>query len=68
MAVKAPWTIEQYQTLVMMIAKGVTSLEVNGEKVTYRSLDEMMRLERRMARDLGLVATPRRQYPAFRKG
>ncbi|SEI10038.1 phage head-tail joining protein [Paracoccus alkenifer] len=64
----APWTIEQYQTLVKMIAKGVTSLEVNGEKVTYRSLNEMMRIKAMMERDLGLVAVPRQQYPAFRKG
>lgn len=68
MAVTAPWTIQQYQTLVVMIAKGVTSLEVNGEKVTYRSLDEMMRLKAVMERDLGLVAVSRRHYPAFRKG
>jgi len=68
MAVSAPWTTQQYQTLVTMIAKGVTSLEVNGEKVTYRSLDEMMRIKGMMERDLGLVAVSRQQYPAFRKG
>ncbi|WP_147391936.1 phage head-tail joining protein [Paracoccus onubensis] len=63
-----PWTIQQYQTLVMMIAKGVTNLEVNGEKVAYRSLDEMMRIKSMMERDLGLVSVSRQQYPAFRKG
>ncbi|MDP0929015.1 hypothetical protein Q0601_17660 [Paracoccus onubensis] len=63
-----PWTIQQYQTLVMMIAKGVTNLEVNGEKVAYRSLDEMMRIKAMMERDLGLVSVSRQQYPAFRKG
>ncbi|WP_397246180.1 phage head-tail joining protein [Paracoccus mutanolyticus] len=36
------YTVEQYQTLCRMIGKGVTSLEVNGEKVSFRSLAEML--------------------------
>ncbi|KFI30424.1 hypothetical protein CN97_12705 [Haematobacter massiliensis] len=62
------YTVEQYQTLCSAIAKGVTSLEQNGEKVTYRSLAEMRQIKREMEQGLGLVPSPRTHYPAFRKG
>ncbi|MDS9467342.1 hypothetical protein RGQ15_07110 [Paracoccus sp. MBLB3053] len=63
------YTAERYQTLCMMIAKGVTSLEVNGEKVVYRSLAEMLRIKGLMEAELGLGAAqrPRQHYPAYRK-
>jgi len=69
MAVSA-YTIEGYQTLCMMIGKGVTSLEVNGERVTYRSLSDMLRIKALMEADLGLTGTAhrtRQQYPVYRK-
>lgn len=63
------FTQTDYQTLCSMIAKGVTSLDLgNGERVTYRSLDEMMRLKAAMEQDLGLKSRPKVIYPAFRKG
>lgn len=53
------------------MAKGVTSIEVAGEKVTFRSLDEMLRtlafLERRISRSVARDL-PSQQYPAFRRG
>jgi hypothetical protein len=65
------YTVEQYQTLCRMIGKGVTSLEVNGEKVSFRSLAEMLRLKGLMEAELGLGAAARGMsrvtYPAFRK-
>lgn len=51
-----------------MIAKGVTSLEQNGEKVTFRSLDEMRRIKTEMEQALGMTARPRVHYPTFLKG
>lgn len=45
----ADYTHEQLAQLRSMIAKGVTSLEQNGEKVTFRSLAEMVAIEKRMA-------------------
>lgn len=63
-----PYTIEQYQQLCGMIAKGVTSLEQNGEKVTFRSLDEMRRIRSEMESALGLNTRSRASYPVFRKG
>jgi hypothetical protein len=65
------FTIEQYQTLCGMLAKGVTSLSLgNGEQVTYRSLEEMLKLKRVMETDLGLPGggAGRQIYPTYRKG
>lgn len=62
------YTFEQYQTLCIMIAKGVLSLDVgNGERVTYRSLDEMLRIKGLMERDLRLNLGPKTHYPRYRK-
>lgn len=66
---------QHYQTaieqLTANIAKGVTSIEVAGEKVTFRSLDDMLRtlafLERRMSLSVGRDL-PSQHYPAFRRG
>lgn len=63
-----PYTIEQYQTLCAMIAKGVTSLEQNGEKVTFRSLAEMRQIKTEMERALGMTSRPTVHYPTFLKG
>lgn len=62
------YTLEQYQQLCAMIAKGVTSLEQNGEKVAFRSLDEMRQIRAEMETALGLSTRSRVHYPAFRKG
>lgn len=64
----ATFTTEQYQQLCSMLGKGVTSIEVAGEKVAFRSLDEMVRIKGMMERDLGLVATPGASYPSWRRG
>jgi hypothetical protein len=61
------YTQEQLAGLRDAAAKGVTSLEYNGEKVTYRSLDEMLRLIAVIERSLA-SATPRTHFPTFRKG
>lgn len=65
------FTTQQYETLCGMLAKGVTSLSLgNGEQVTYRSLDEMIRLKKLMESDLGLPGggAGRKILPTFVKG
>lgn len=62
------YTIEQYHQLCAMMAKGVTSLEQNGEKVTFRSLDEMRRIKSEMEQALGFGTKPRVHYPTFLRG
>lgn len=63
------YTPEQLAALKANIAKGVTSLEVNGEKVTFRSLDEMRRIAAMIEDELSPV--PRRggfHLPTFSRG
>ncbi len=63
------YTPEQLAALKDNIAKGVTSLEINGEKVTFRSLDEMRRIVKMIEEDLDIV--PRRggfYLPTFSRG
>lgn len=70
MAVSA-FTVQQYDQLCAMMAKGVTALDLgNGEKVTFRSLDEMRRLKLMMEAELGLgqARQPRVHRPSFGKG
>ncbi|WP_225029437.1 phage head-tail joining protein [Xinfangfangia pollutisoli] len=62
------YTLEDYQRLCAMIAKGVTALEVNGEKVTFRSLAEMTAIRTEMEGALGLARRARVSHPAYRKG
>ena len=61
------YTTEQYQTLCAMIAKGVTSLEVNGEKVAFRSLSDMRKIKAEMEADLGLTTRSKASWPTYAK-
>jgi hypothetical protein len=61
------WTQQDYETLCQMLGKGVTSMEVNGEKVSFRSLAEMRQIKGMMEDELGLNRRPRQLYPVYRK-
>lgn len=50
----AIWTLAQYEALKAAIAQGATRVEYQDKAVTYRSLDEMLRLLRQMEESLGL--------------
>lgn len=61
---------QNYQMLVAAISKGVTTVKLgNGEEVTYRSLDEMLRIKRLME-DERHVGQQRGgiHYPKFTRG
>lgn len=61
--------MEQLTQLRSMIAKGVTSLEQNGEKVAFRNLDEMLAIERRMVAELGATPSVNGLHtPSFTRG
>ncbi|SDX81478.1 phage head-tail joining protein [Roseicitreum antarcticum] len=62
------WTIEQYQNLCGMLAKGITKAQINGESVEFRSLDEMVRIKAMMERALGLAPAIGPSYPSYQKG
>lgn len=63
------YTPEQLAELKANIAKGVTSLEINGEKVTFRSLDEMRRIVKMMEEDMDIAPARGGFYlPTFSRG
>lgn len=51
-------------------AKGVSSAQINGERVDFRSFDDMLRAEREIKIALGMDVTPRRRalHPQTRTG
>ena len=64
------FTIEQYQALQAAIAEGALSVRYADKSVTYRSLDEMIRILKLMANDIGLDANNDggRRFTSFSKG
>lgn len=59
------YTAQHLAELKANIARGVTSLELNGEKVTFRSLDEMQRIVAMIERDLDPRPSPGFHLPSF---
>ena len=63
------FTQQQYQTLCGMLAKGVTSVKLgNGEEISFRSLDEMLRIKKMMEQSFTPSVPTGQHYPTFRKG
>lgn len=64
------FTIEQYQALQAAIAEGALSVRYADKSVTYRSLDEMIRILKLMANELGLDIhnSGGRRFTSFSKG
>ncbi|MBS1776025.1 MAG: hypothetical protein JSS64_07065 [Bacteroidetes bacterium] len=48
------FTTEQYNALNAAIAQGTLTVEYGDKKVTYRSLNEMLRIRAMMAKELGV--------------
>lgn len=48
------FTIEQYRSLTQSIAQGTLTVTYGDKTVTYRSLDEMLRIKNLIASELGL--------------
>jgi len=64
------YTMEQYTALQAAIAEGALTVRYADKSVQYRSLDEMVRILKLMATDLGLNANNDggRRYASFSKG
>jgi len=61
------YTLTQLQELRNAIAEGVLSVRFSdGRQLTYRSLDEMRRIEAGMAAELEGSSTPRLRRTYFR--
>ncbi|WP_406720424.1 hypothetical protein RPE78_12290 [Thioclava litoralis] len=65
------YTQDQIESLKAAMAKGVTSVEMNGERVQFRSLDEMQRQLGRMQAEVAgarRVSTLRQLRPRLSRG
>lgn len=64
------YTLEQYTALQAAIAEGALTVRYADKSVQYRSLDEMMRILKLMATELGLNSNNDggRRYASFSKG
>lgn len=58
------YTHKDLVSLQKSIAKGVRSAQMGGERVDFRGLNEMLRLEAKLKRELGISAPKKRiHYP-----
>lgn len=65
----ASYTQEQLSALEAAVAQGVLTVEYGDKKVTYRSLNEMLRLIDMMRKDIGV--SPKnggKKFAQFDKG
>ncbi|WP_448682593.1 phage head-tail joining protein [Pseudomonas nicosulfuronedens] len=64
------YTLEKYQALKAALAGGELQVRYADRSVTYRSVDEMMRILRQMEGELGLNANSNggRRFASFSKG
>jgi len=61
------YTNEQYIALCEAIAQGALSVKYGDKEVTYRSLNEMLRIKSNMETELGLKSKPKRRIAEFSK-
>lgn len=64
------WTSDQLAKLEEAIAQGSLIVKYGDKQVTYRSLEEMLRIRELMRAELGVSKKPRggRYYPYHSKG
>ena len=63
-----PWTQSQLTALDDAIAQGVLTVKYQDRTVTYRTLDEMLKLRETMKQELGLTEGRVRLYARHSKG
>jgi hypothetical protein len=65
----ASYTQEQLSALEAAVAQGVLTVEYGDKKVTYRSLNEMLRLIDMMRKDIGVSSkNGGKKFAQFDKG
>jgi hypothetical protein len=62
------YTTSQLQALQDAVASGTLSVEFEGKKVTYRSLDDMQRVIAIIQADLGTPAPTRFSLTGMKRG
>lgn len=63
------YTIEQYNAITEAIATGSLTIKYADKEVTYRSLNDMIKIKGIIETELGIVPTQsRRKYASYSKG
>jgi hypothetical protein len=62
------WTQDQLDALEAAIAEGVQTVKYQDKEVTYRSLDEMIKVRSLMRKALGVETSQQRVYATVDKG
>lgn len=62
------YTQTQLDAIEAAIAEGVTTVKYENKEVTYRSLEEMIKIRDIIRADLGLTSRGARRYASFSKG
>ena len=62
------WTLEQLKALEDAIAKGILTVKYQDKLITYRSLNEMLKIRNEMRKCLGLIPKGGRLYSSHSKG
>lgn len=62
------WTQDDLAKLEKAIASGARSVSYQGETVTYRSMDEMLRARDMIRKELGLAGSSHRRYARTLRG
>jgi hypothetical protein len=58
------FTTTQLEAIEAAIASGELTVEFDGKRVTYRSMEELLAARDLMRSELGADSTPRRSYAA----
>ena len=67
-SITTSWTLEQLHALEKALAEGVLTVKYSDKLITYRSLDEMLRLREAMRLALGLTEKSVRLLARHSKG
>ena len=62
------WTQTDLDALEGAIKSGITHVQFADRSVTYRSLDDMLKLRDIIQKELGLTTSNQTHYSMFRKG
>lgn len=62
------WTSADLTAIESAISKGAMKVKYGDKELTYRSLDEMLRVRDKIRKDLGLTNSTQKIFPKFAKG
>jgi len=62
------WTSAQLAALEDAIAQGATKVKYGDKEISYRSIEEMLRVRDKIRKELGQTNNTQKIFPKFDKG